>query len=93
MSHDCLCGLPIGEPPAGTRHWHPERDPEPRGVAAVVRYGEKAELRRAVRVGGGWAERGHMVNFSIDRTPPMTWAECGTCWAGTRHSVVAAEAA
>jgi len=33
-----------------------------------------------------------MVNFYQDITPPTTWEECGTCWAGTRHSVVAAQA-
>jgi len=91
VSAECGCGLPL-EPPAGTRHWHPDLDAEPRGVAVVVRFGEDAQFRRAVRVDGGWAEHGYLVNYYADRTPPMTWAECGTCWAGTRHPVVAAEA-
>jgi len=87
MSGECPCGLPIGEPVG--RHWQPDLDPEPRGVAVVVRHGEKAELRRAERVDGGWAERGHMVAYYQDITPPMPWAETGTCWAGTPHPVVA----
>jgi len=89
---DCACGLPIAEPPAGTRHWHPDLDAEPRGVAVVVRFGEEAALRRAVGVDGGWAEHGYLVNYYADRTPPMQWREVGECWAGTRHPVVAAEA-
>lgn len=85
---ECGCGLPL-EPPNGIRHWHPDLDPEPRGVAAVVRYGQPAELRRAVRVDAGWAEVGALVNFYSDRTPPLKWAEVGECWLGTRHPVVA----
>lgn len=90
MSHECACGLPVGEPPPGTRHWYPDLDAPPRGVNVVVRFGEKAELRRAMRVEGGWAEHGYLVNYYGDRTPPMQWREVGECWAGTRHAVVAA---
>lgn len=88
MSRDCACGLPL-EPPAGRRHWHPDLDPEPRGVATVVRYGQPQELRQAVRVEQDkWIETGAMVGYYADRTPPLHWAEVGTCWAGTRHPVV-----
>jgi hypothetical protein len=66
--------------------------PDARGplswVRVVVRYGEAPELRRAERVKNGWTEHGAKVNFYRDRTPPMPWAEVGTCWAGTHHPVV-----
>ena len=63
-------------------------DPGP-SVSVVVRYGEDPVLRRAVRVDGGWAEHGAMVNFYQDITPPMPWRRVGTCWADTSHPVVA----
>jgi len=62
------------------------------GVSVVVRYGEDPRLRHAVRVAEDeWTERGCMVNYYADRTPPMPWNEVGECWSGTRHPVVAAE--
>jgi hypothetical protein len=84
---ECSCGLPI-EPPTWVAHWHSDKDPEPTGVDAVARYGQSPQLRRAVRVPGGWAEVGSLVNFYIDRTPPLSWREVGTCWAGVRHPLV-----
>jgi hypothetical protein len=42
-------------------------------VRAVVRYGEAPELRRAIRVEGGWAEEGPLVDFYGELTPPMPW--------------------
>jgi hypothetical protein len=91
MSAECACGLPL-EPPAGTRHWHPTRDIPPATVMTVVRFGQDPALRRAVRVGASayWTEHGYMVNYYADRTPPMLWVDVGTCWAGTKHPVVAA---
>jgi hypothetical protein len=49
----CACGLPVGEPPAGVKHWHPEREPEPGGVRVVARWGQQDPplLRYVVRVG------------------------------------------
>jgi hypothetical protein len=89
MTRECGCGLPL-EPPAGVRHWHPDRDPEPAGVLAVVRFGQPSELRQAVRVATNkWIEMGALVGYYADRTPPMRWAEVGACWVGTRHPVVA----
>ena len=90
MSAECACGLPL-EPPAGTKHWHPTRDIPPATVMTVARFGQDPELRRAIRVGGSvyWTEHGYMVNYYADRTPPIRWIEVGTCWAGTRHPVVA----
>jgi hypothetical protein len=80
--------LPL-EPPTGTSHWHPDRDPEPRNVGVVVRYGQPPELRQAVRVDvDKWIETGALVGYYADRTPPMPWREVGVCWVGTRHPVV-----
>jgi len=73
------------------RHWHPDIDPEPRAITAVVRYGQPPELRQALRVAEDkWIETGALVGYYQDRTPPMRWAEVGICWAGTRHPVVKA---
>jgi hypothetical protein len=81
---ECRCGLSL-EPPADVEHWHPTREAAPRCVAAVVRYGEAPELRRAERAKDGWTEHGAKVNFYLDRTPPMPWVEVGTCWVGVHH--------
>lgn len=85
----CDCGLDP-DPPRGPGWWQPTVDDEPgHHVRAVVRLGEEPEMRRAVRLpGGGWIELGHMVNFYIDITPPMSWERTGTCWKGTSHPVV-----
>ena len=87
----CRCGLPT-QPPEGGSWWRPDldADPGPR-VRAVVRYGDKPELRRVVRLenNSGWAERGAMVDFYSDRTPPIFWTGVGRCWANTAHPVVA----
>jgi hypothetical protein len=50
--------------------------------------GECPEARRAVRVEGGWAEEGSLVEFYADITPPMPWERTGVCWAGRSHPVV-----
>jgi hypothetical protein len=84
---ECRCGLSL-EPPADVKHWHPTREAPPSWVRVVVRYGEAPELRSAERVKNGWTEHGAKVNFYRDRTPPMRWAEVGTCWVGTHHPVV-----
>jgi hypothetical protein len=84
---ECRCGLAL-EPPADVKHWYPRREASPSWVTVVVRYGEAPELRRAERVENGWTEHGPKVNFYSDRTPPMPWAEVGTCWVGTHHPVV-----
>ncbi|HEY0581205.1 MAG TPA: hypothetical protein VGE94_03425 [Chloroflexota bacterium] len=80
------------QPPVGVAWWRPDQDedPGPR-VRAVVRYGDQPRLRRVQRVdnNAGWSELGAMVNFYQDRTPPMSWAHVGHCWADTPHPVVA----
>ena len=50
-------------------------------------------IRRAIRNsdGSGWIERGAMVDYYLDRTPPMSWERTGRCFAGTPHPVVACE--
>jgi len=81
--------LPL-DPPAEVKHWHPTREAAPDYVTTVVRYGQGPEIRRAERIPGStaWIERGAMVNFYADRTPPMRWSEVGVCWAWTPHPVV-----
>jgi hypothetical protein len=91
VGHVCECGLSL-EPPAGEKWWLPPLDIDPGpGVKVVVRYGEPAHLRRAVRRadGSGWCEHGAMVNYYHDITPPMPWSRVGACWAEKHHPVVA----
>jgi hypothetical protein len=86
----CRCGLPTRPPEDGT-WWRPDLDADPGvRVHAVVRYGDKPELRRVERLenNAGWSERGAMVDFYSDRTPPMFWSGVGHCWANTPHPVV-----
>jgi hypothetical protein len=69
--------------------WQPRLDADPgRSLRAVARHGEDPEPRRALRVDGGWIEVGPLVDFYADRTPPMTWARVGMCWAEMSHPVV-----
>lgn len=93
MTHDeagCQCFLPT-EPSGGVKWWQPNLDDDPgRHVRAVARCGEDPELRRAVRVEGGWVEEGPLVNFYAAITPPMPWRRVGMCWAERSHPVVAA---
>lgn len=87
----CECHLDL-EPPSGATWWMPTLDDDPGpSVQAVVRCGEAAELRRAVRRedGAGWSEYGAMVDYYHDLTPPMGWERVGTCWAEKPHPVVA----
>lgn len=90
---ECNCFLPT-EPPVGVKWWRPDLgDDEPGpGVRAVARHGEDPNQRRAVRRDDGtsWDERGSMVDFYVDLTPPLPWARAGRCWADTPHPVVAA---
>jgi hypothetical protein len=89
----CECFLPT-DPPSGAEWWQPlvDDDPGPK-VRAVVQVGEDPKLRRAARLadGSGWVEKGAMVNFYEDITPPMPWERTGTCWANVSHPVVACE--
>lgn len=87
----CRCGLPT-TPPIGINWWRPDQDAEPGPrIRAVVRCGDRPDLRRLERASGsdGWTEQGVMVSFYEDRTPPMSWSDVGQCWAGTQHPVVA----
>jgi hypothetical protein len=87
----CACGLPIGELPAEVKHWHPERDPEPKDVRVVARWGQDPKMRRAVRIADGkWAEYGFTVSYYL-RISPIEWHEVGMCSAGISHPVVAVE--
>jgi hypothetical protein len=89
----CDCFLPTDPPSDGTEWWQPTIDDDPGPhVKAVVQVGEDPTLRRAVRVDGGWAEYGALVNYYVDITPPMPWSRVGTCWAGVSHPVVALRA-
>jgi hypothetical protein len=84
----CACGLSLDDPPSGP-FWRPEKDLEPpKRVREVVRWGESANMRVAVRVDDGWVEHGALVNYYRDRTPPMPWSQVGDCWAGNSHAVV-----
>jgi len=71
VSHECACACRSRATP-----WHPalypDLDAPPRGVNVVVRFGEKAELRRAMRVEGGWPSTAYLVNYYGDRTPPIS---------------------
>lgn len=90
-SYVCRCGLSL-EPPAGEKWWQPALDVDPGpSVRAVVRYGEPADQRRAVRRadGTGWSEYGSTVNYYHDITPPLSWSRVGDCWAENHHPVVA----
>jgi hypothetical protein len=65
---ECVCGLPL-EPSSNVRHWHPDHDPEPRDVTVVTRFGQRPELRQAVRVSvDQWIETGALVGYYTDRT-------------------------
>lgn len=84
----CACEART-DTPAGMKWWHPEREPDPGlHVVAVVRFGDDPAMRRWERVPGGWSQRGHMVDYYIDRTPPTAWEDTGRCWAGRLHTVV-----
>lgn len=87
----CQCFL-MTKPPADMEWWRPDVDPDPGpSVRAVVLRGEDPKLRRAIRTEHGWIERGALVSFYEDRTPPMPWERTGMCWADTPHPVVACE--
>jgi hypothetical protein len=75
----CRCGLDT-EPPIMVTWWRPDLDDDP---------GEDPEIRRAVRVPGGWEERGLLVDFYNDLTPPLPWSRVGRCWANNPHPVTA----
>jgi hypothetical protein len=72
----------VGQPAA-------DEDPSWR-VRAVVRYTEDPVLRRAVRVDGGWMERGALVD-GTGRPSAIPWERVGSCWADRSHPVVAIE--
>lgn len=85
----CACGALV-EAPDGVKWWHPEREPDPGPqVVAVVRHGDPPEMCRWERIAGGWSQRGVLVDFYIDRTPPVSWEKVGRCWSGRYHAVVA----
>ena len=87
----CTCGLTF-DPPEDQKWWQPTADWEPSAeVRTVVRYGEPPTYRRAVRVDGGWMERGVLVD-GTGRPGVIPWERVGHCWAGGTHPVVAVEA-
>jgi hypothetical protein len=56
----------------------------------LVRLGDEPGLRRWVRIGDTsmWEQRGSMVNYYVDITPPFPWEKIGECAWGTQHPVV-----
>ena len=82
----CECFLVLYVP-TGVRAWWPARDDEPGpAVGVVVRYGDRPEFRRVVRVAGGWQEDGASVRCG--RPAVIPWRDVGNCWAGKSHPVV-----
>jgi len=87
----CRCHLSF-QPPEDVESWRPERDADPGPtIRAVALVGQDPTLCRAVRVPIGWSERGDLVNFYLERTPPLPWWRVGECWAGEFHPVVSVE--
>jgi hypothetical protein len=92
---ECWCDIPNRSwPDAGTRGllwWMPTEDAEPGSdVVSVVRVGDDPHMRRWVRLPNeaGWAQRGSIVDFYADRTPPAPWSRLGRCFAGTEHPII-----
>ena len=86
MTGRCKCFLFL-HVPTGVEAWWPTRDDEPGpAVQVVVRYGDRPEFRRVVRVASGWQEDGASVRCG--RPAVMPWCDVGNCWAGKSHPVV-----
>jgi hypothetical protein len=87
VADKCDCGLPLDPPAEGDYYW-PSIDRPDADVSTVVRYTEDPTYRRVIRADGGWVERGASVDGT--GTPgPIPWERVGTCWADTKHPVVA----
>jgi len=88
MMAQCRCGLPV-EVSDEERCWYPEHDPEPGPeVTAVALVGRHPAFHYYEREMGGWQIEGLLAVYGEDMVP-ITWSEVGTCWAGSRHPVVA----
>ena len=82
----CECFLFL-RAPDDVKVWRPTRDGDPGPtVGVVVRYGDRPEYRRVVRVAGGWQEDGSSVRCGWPAVIP--WRDVGNCWAGKSHPVV-----
>jgi hypothetical protein len=82
----CKCFLVL-HAPADVKMWRPHRDDDPGpAVRVVVRYGDRPEYRRVVRVAGGWQEEGAPVRCGLPAV--IAWREVGNCWAGESHPMV-----
>lgn len=85
----CRCHV-TNEPPIMGDWWRPDLDDEPSfRVSAVAHVGVDPILCRAVRVPGGWVERGVKVDFHDG--PVLPWSQVGLCWAKNPHPVVQVE--
>ena len=93
MAERCECGLACDPPKDWTRilWWFPSIDPPARGLSTVVRFGEPASCRRAVRVPSGWLVRGASVECPGRPDVVLAWERLGLCWADTEHPVVVAD--
>jgi hypothetical protein len=88
VADKCDCGLTL-DPPLERDYWWPSIDQPDDNLHTVVRHTEHPTYRRAVRIPGGWLERGASVDGT--GTPgPIPWDRVGRCWAGEEHPVVAA---
>ncbi len=82
----CECFLVL-HVPTGIKAWRPTREDDPSpAVKVVVRYGDRPEYRRVVRVASGWREDGSSVRCG--RPAVIPWRDVGNCWAGKSHPVV-----
>jgi hypothetical protein len=82
----CTCFLVL-HVPTGVKALRPTRDDDPGpAVRVLVRFGDRPEYRRVVRVAGGWQEDGASVRCG--RPAVIAWRDVGNCWAGKSHPMV-----
>ncbi|GAA5158162.1 hypothetical protein GCM10023321_37530 [Pseudonocardia eucalypti] len=87
----CSCGALL-EAPLDARCWWPDQEDDPGAAVCtdLVRPGDHPLFRRWVRLDDSsmWEQRGSMVNYYTDITPPFPWEKIGECAWGTQHPVV-----